>query len=41
MLQWHYRSRDPSLMRVSNREFYGDGLVLPPSPLQKDPAYGL
>jgi hypothetical protein len=41
MLQWHYRSRDPSLMRVSNAEFYENGLVLPPSPLEKDPAYGL
>lgn len=41
MLEWHYRSRDPSLIRVSNREFYGDGLILPPSPLQGDPNYGL
>ena len=41
MLQWHYRSRDPSLIRVSNAEFYGDGLILPPSPLEKDPAFGL
>jgi len=41
MLKWHYRSRDPSLIEVSNREFYDSGLVLPPSPLQKDPAYGL
>jgi len=41
MLQWHYRSRDPSLIRVSNREFYRDELILPPSPLQKDPSYGL
>jgi hypothetical protein len=41
MLQWHYRSRDPSLIRMSNREFYGDGLVLPPSPFQNDPTYGL
>jgi len=41
MLQWHYRSRDPSLIRVSNREFYRDELILPPSPLQEDPAYGL
>lgn len=40
MLKWHYRSRDPSLIQVSNDEFYHD-LVLPPSPLQKDPAYGL
>lgn len=41
MLEWHYRSRDPSLIRVSNAEFYNDGLVLPPSPLQLDPDYGL
>ncbi|MHB1302215.1 MAG: DUF3320 domain-containing protein [Acidiphilium sp.] len=41
MLKWHYRSRDPSLIEVSNREFYDNDLVLPPSPLQKDPAYGL
>lgn len=41
MLEWHYRSRDPSLIRVSNTEFYNDGLVLPPSPLQLDPDYGL
>ncbi|SFR97208.1 DUF3320 domain-containing protein [Sphingomonas jatrophae] len=41
MLKWHYRSRDPSLMRVSNAEFYEHGLVLPPSPLEKDPGYGL
>ena len=41
MLRWHYRSRDPSLIEVSNREFYDGGLVLPPSPLQQDDAYGL
>lgn len=41
MLEWHYRSRDPSLIQVSNAEFYGDGLVLPPSPLQLDDDYGL
>ncbi|CAB3646555.1 ATP-dependent RecD-like DNA helicase [Paraburkholderia sediminicola] len=41
MLRWHYRSRDPSLIRMSNREFYDDGLILPPSPLQNDPAFGL
>lgn len=41
MLEWHYRSRDPSLIRVSNREFYKDGLILPPSPLQDNPDYGL
>ena len=41
MLEWHYRSRDPSLIRVSNAEFYDDKLVLPPSPLQRDDNYGL
>lgn len=41
MLEWHYRSRDPSLIRVSNREFYKEGLILPPSPLQDNPDYGL
>lgn len=41
MLQWHYRSRDPSLIQVSNREFYNDQLILPPSPLQKNPSFGL
>lgn len=41
MLEWHYRSRDPSLIRVSNAEFYNNSLVLPPSPLQLDGDYGL
>lgn len=41
MLEWHYRSKDPSLIRMSNIEFYEDRLVLPPSPLQLDPDYGL
>ncbi|MCQ2005253.1 DUF3320 domain-containing protein [Rhizobium sp. NRK18] len=41
MLSWHYRSRDPSLIRVSNAEFYEDELILPPSPLQLDDNYGL
>jgi hypothetical protein len=41
MLEWHYRSRDPSLIQVSNAEFYDDNLVLPPSPLQLDDNYGL
>jgi very-short-patch-repair endonuclease len=31
MLRWHYRSRHPSLIEVSNAEFYRH-LVLPPSP---------
>ena len=41
MLEWHYRSRDPSLIRVSNAEFYEGNLVLPPSPLEHDDNYGL
>ncbi len=41
MLEWHYRSRDPSLITVSNVEFYGGNLVLPPSPLQHDAGFGI
>ena len=41
MLEWHYRSRDPSLIKVSNIEFYKSGLVLPPSPLEKDDRFGM
>ena len=32
MLEWHYRSRHESLIAVSNREFYGDRLMVFPSP---------
>ena len=32
MLTWHYRSRHPSLIEVSNDEFYDNRLFLPPSP---------
>lgn len=32
MLRWHYRSRHPSLIEVSNHEFYDNALVCPPSP---------
>ncbi|MBK8770375.1 MAG: DUF4011 domain-containing protein [Rhizobiales bacterium] len=32
MLRWHYRSRHPSLIVVSNQEFYENNLFLPPSP---------
>ena len=32
MLRWHYRSRHPSLIAVSNHEFYDNTLVCPPSP---------
>ncbi|MCJ8325362.1 MAG: DUF3320 domain-containing protein [Rhizobiales bacterium] len=41
MLEWHYRSRDPSLIEISNREFYRNELILPPSPLQNDNNFGL
>jgi hypothetical protein len=41
MLEWHYRSRDPSLITVNNAEFYDHRLILPPSPVQDDPEYGL
>ena len=32
MLRWHYRSRHESLIAVSNQEFYGNRLVVFPSP---------
>ena len=32
MLRWHYRSKHPSLIAVSNYEFYDNSLVCPPSP---------
>jgi very-short-patch-repair endonuclease len=32
MLRWHYRSRHPSLIALSNQTCYGGGLLLPPSP---------
>ena len=32
MLRWHYRSRHPSLIAVSNAEFYEGRLFMPPSP---------
>ena len=41
MLRWHYRSKHPSLIAVSNHEFYDDGLVCPPSPDSVGSATGL
>lgn len=41
MLEWHYRSRDPSLITVSNLEFYRNRLILPPSPTESDDDFGL
>lgn len=36
MLRWHYRSEHPSLIAVSNREFYDRNLLVIPSP-RRDP----
>ena len=41
MLKWHYRSMHPSLIEVSNHEFYGDRLVCPPSPERPREDFGL
>lgn len=41
MLKWHYRSNHPSLIAVSNFEFYGDRLICPPSPLEPGDQTGL
>ena len=40
MLEWHYRSRDPSLIAVSNAEFYRNQLILPPCPTESDGSFG-
>jgi very-short-patch-repair endonuclease len=41
MLRWHYRSRHPSLIAVSNQICYGGELLLPPSPLLSGERLGL
>jgi very-short-patch-repair endonuclease len=41
MLRWHYRSRHPSLIEVSNAEFYRSSLFLPPAPTVDRGAQGL
>lgn len=41
MLRWHYRSRHHSLIAVSNREFYENGLFVVPSPERKSGHRGL
>ena len=41
MLRWHYRSRHPSLIAVSNREFYDDRLQVAPSPFATHERLGL
>jgi AAA domain len=41
MLGWHYRSRHPSLIALSNEECYGGRLLLPPSPFVQTTEFGL
>ena len=41
LLSWHYRSRHPSLIAVSNREFYGGRLFIVPSPYDAVAGMGL
>ncbi len=41
MLRWHYRSRHDSLIALSNREFYDNGLVIFPSPNKGGEGEGL
>ena len=40
MLRWHYRSRHPSLIEVSNAEFY-KRLIMPPAPVRGRGSEGL
>jgi very-short-patch-repair endonuclease len=41
MLKWHYRSQHPGLIAVSNRNFYDNQLLLPPSTLRTSYGDGL
>jgi very-short-patch-repair endonuclease len=41
MLAWHYRSKHPSLIALSNAECYANRLLLPPSPFVQTGDYGL
>jgi very-short-patch-repair endonuclease len=41
MLAWHYRSKHPSLIALSNDECYGGRLLLPPSPFVQTSEFGL
>ena len=41
MLKWHYRSQHPGLIAVSNRNFYDNQLLLPPSTLRSSYSDGL
>jgi very-short-patch-repair endonuclease len=41
MLAWHYRSKHPSLIALSNEECYAGRLLLPPSPFMQLSEFGL
>jgi very-short-patch-repair endonuclease len=41
MLGWHYRSKHPSLIALSNDECYGGRLLLPPSPFVQSEDLGV
>ena len=41
MLRWHYRSRHPSLIALSNHACYAGSLLLPPSPQSSGDGLGL
>ena len=41
MLRWHYRSKHPSLIAVSNRAFYDGQLQVIPSPVRKPEDLGV
>ena len=41
MLRWHYRSRHPSLIALSNHACYAGSLLLPPSPHLANDGLGL
>jgi very-short-patch-repair endonuclease len=41
MLAWHYRSKHPSLIALSNEECYAGRLLLPPSPFIQTSEFGL
>ena len=41
MLRWHYRSRNPDLIRFSNERFYDGRMVLFPSPRRNDQREGV
>ena len=41
MLSWHYRSEHPSLIEVSNHEFYDAKLTYPPTPFSGHQGLGL